>query len=282
MKKLQMTIATSHVDLHGERISPEALEDMACQIREQYLPMHIEHDIRYPPVSRVVSAEVIKLQDGEYALVGTAELFEESDSPESLAGDGRKIPIMDQDIQTIAVEYDRTFSSEEGQMLLRELSQISAENEKPKEIVKKAFEPVSTLIILAGVFIVGSIAKGFFSKLGSDLYERFNGALVKYYQKRTSSEQILDLCFLVKQRNRNFEVHVLVVNPSEQELNELFASKFDGVDTLFASLSDSDFAKVVFEYENQRLLMRYAVRDDSVPLIFVREKGEEGNGANTA
>jgi hypothetical protein len=133
-------------------------------------------------------------------------------------------------------------------------------------------------------FIVGSIAKGFFSKLGSDLYERFKGALVKYYQKRTSSEQILDLCFLVKQRNRNFEVHVVVANPSEQELNELFASKFEGVDTLLASLtlSEPDVAKVVFENENQRLLMRYAVRDDSVPLIFVREIGEEGNGANTA
>lgn len=96
MKKIQMTMATSHVDLHGDRILPSALEAAVRQIRKQYLPLIKEHDIRYPPRGRVVSAEVIKLHDGEYALQGTAEVFEESDSIESLTGDGRKIPIRDQ------------------------------------------------------------------------------------------------------------------------------------------------------------------------------------------
>jgi hypothetical protein len=120
LKKHQKIMTNSHVDLHGERMHPEALKSLARQSREQYMSITINHDIRYPPIGRVVSSKVIKLQDGEYALQGTLELFEESDSLESLIGDGRKIPIRDQDIQTIAVECNRTFMDKEGQELLRD------------------------------------------------------------------------------------------------------------------------------------------------------------------
>ena len=279
MKKIQIIMATSHVDLHGDMIHPKALEDAVRQIREKYLPMNIEHDIRHPPNGRIVSAEVIKLQDGAYALQGTVELFEESDSLESLTGDERKIPIRGQDIQTIVVEYNRTFRNKEGQELLYGLSQISGEIEKPREIIKKALEPISTLLIGAGVFVVGSIATGFFSKLGSDAYEGLKHVLIKYFRKKISSEQILDFCFSVKQCNRTFEVHVLIVNPSEQKIDELFTNGFNGVDSLLFSLplSESDVARVVLEYENQRLVIRYAVRSDSVPFMFVRAQKKEGN-----
>jgi len=281
MKRTQIIMATSHVDLHGDMIHPDALKDAVRQIKEKYLPYNIEHDIRRPPIGRIVSAKVIKLQDGQYALMATAELFEESDPLESLTGDGRKISIRDQDIQTIDFNYDSTFLDKEGQELLHELSQISGKIERPRKIVKKALEPISTLLIYAGVFVVGSIAKGFFSKLGSDAYGMLKNTLIKYFRnrKKISSEQILDLCFSVKQYNRTFEVHVLAVNPSEQKLNELFTSRFNGVDNLLVSLplSESDVARIVLEYENQRLLIRYAVNGDSVPFMFVRTQEKEGN-----
>ena len=84
----------------------------------------------------------------------------------------------------------------------------------------------------------------------------------------------MDFCFLVKHGNKNFEVHILVVNPSEKELDELFSSRFNGADDLIASIpcSELEVAKIVLEYENQRLLLRYAVRIDSVPLIFRKAK----------
>jgi len=281
MKKIQKIIATSHVDLHGDMIHPKALKDAVRQIKEKYLPYNIEHDIRRPPIGRIVSAKVAKLQDGQYALVATAELFEKSDSLESLTGDGRKIPIRDRDIQTADFNYDSTFLDKEGQELLHGLSQISGKIEGSREIVKKALEPVSTLLICAGVFIVGSIAKGFFSKLGSDAYEMLKNNLIRYFRnrKKISSEQILDFCFSAKQNNKIFEVHVLVVNPSEQKLDELFASRFNEIDNLLLSLplSESDVARIVLEYENQTLLVRYALKSDSVPFTFVREQKKEGN-----
>jgi hypothetical protein len=281
MKKIQKIIATSHVDLHGDMIHPKALKDAVRQIKEKYLPYNIEHDIRRPPIGRIVSAKVTKLQDGQYALVATAELFEKSDSLESLTGDGRKIPIRDRDIQTIDFYYDSTFLDKKGKELLRGLSQISGKIEGSREIVKKALEPVSTFLICMGVFIVGSIAKGFLSKLGSDAYEMLKNRLIKYFRNRKniSSEQILDFCFSVKQNNKNFEVHVLVINPSEQKLDDLFASRFNEIDNLLDSLplSESDVARIVLEYENQTLLVRYALKSDSVPFMFVKKEKKEGN-----
>lgn len=279
MKKIQGIMATTHIDRQGDQITREELETIANQIREHYFPLTYEHDIRNAPIGRIVTAEVIKLQDGEYALQSTSELFEESESLELLSGDGRRIKIRDQDIQSISVDYDYTFRDKEGQELLYELSQISGEKEEPRELAKKALEPVSTFLIAAGVFIFGSIATGFFSKLGSDLYERLKNALIKYARKKAPSDQILDFCFLVKEHDTTYEIHVLVVNPSEQKLLELFVSKFAGVDTLLASLhlSESDIAKVFFEYENQRLLVRYAVRNDCVPLMLTKAQSKESN-----
>jgi len=89
----------------------------------------------------------------------------------------------------------------------------------------------------------------------------------------------LDFCFSVKQNNKTFEVHVLVINPSEQKLDDLFASRFNEIDNLLDSLplSESDVARIVLEYENQTLLVRYALKSDSVPFMFVKKEKKEGN-----
>ena len=273
MKLVKGIVATTHVDLHGDRMALQALQGLARQVGEHYLPVDVNHDPRYPPVGRVDSAEIIELPDGEYAIQCTQEMFEEADSLESLNGDGRKIRIKDQNIQTIAVEYDRTFRDEKGEELLRELSQISGEDEKPTQTLKKAVEPISTLLIAAGICALGSIAVGFFTKLGSDFYDKLKNALISYYRDNNSSERLLDFCFVTQQNNSTFEIHVLVVNPTEQKLNELFNSRFNEIDTRLSSLPliDSDVAKIVFEYNNQKLLMLYAVRSDSVPVLWGSE-----------
>ena len=61
IKKYKMRIATSHIDLHGERLSLEALNSLARQINERYLPINVNHDIRRPIVGRMVHAEVVRL-----------------------------------------------------------------------------------------------------------------------------------------------------------------------------------------------------------------------------
>jgi len=264
-----MIMATSHVDLHGDKLTREALQSSANQVKERYLPINVNHDIRYPPVGRVTSAEIVELPGGESALVGTGELFEESDTFESLVGDGRKMRVMNVDANTFSVFYDHAFLDKDGQELVSELSTISGE--KPTLFLKKALDPVQVLLIVAGVFVLGSVAQGFFKKIGSDLYEKLRDSLIKYCKTTSRSDNMIDFCFSVKQSGRVFEVHILVDRPSEVELNDLFASEFGGLDNLLASLSIDekiDIAQVVLEYKNQKLTIRYATRSDCVPFEF--------------
>ena len=133
-----------------------------------------------------------------------------------------------------------------------------------------------TLVVGAGLLVVGSIARGFFSTLGPDIYERLGDRLTRYYRKKIPAEQILDFRFSARHDDRPVEVHVLVVNPSERELDELLASGIDGIDTPLVSLplGESDIAGVVLEWKNRRFLVRHAVREDCVPPIL--PKAEEG------
>jgi hypothetical protein len=280
MKKVQMIMATTHVDLHNECLTPEALEDAVEQLKHNYVPINYNHDIRYPPLGRVVSAEVIKLPDGEYALQATGELFEESDSPHKLAGDGREIPTSSVETQTFHIQFDRTFRDEDGQELVDRLHKLSESVEKPAEFIKKALEPIQVLLIASGIYIVGSIAKGFLSKLGSDIYEKLRDTLIAYYRNKTP-ESILDFCFYVKEGARRVEVHVLLVNPTVENVSELLQSNFAELDEILSSLplQKSNVSQVVLEYKNKELSVRYAVRNDSVPLHFVKKVKKDGSGS---
>jgi hypothetical protein len=74
--KVQTGIAsTTHVDLHSDRLSKSALEDMARQIGARYVPYLIEHDWN-KHVGVILYGKVFQLKDREYALGVVVGLFE--------------------------------------------------------------------------------------------------------------------------------------------------------------------------------------------------------------
>lgn len=276
MKRYRAIMSTTHVDLHGERMSLEALNSFVQSVREKYLPININHDDRCPPVGRVVGAEIVKLPDGEYAVQGIMEAFEPSDTIESLAGDGRKIPVLDKDIQRFLAHYDRSFSDSEGKALIQTLEELSGQ--EPVFTMKKALEPVSILIIATGIFVFGSIGQGFFKKLGEDLYLKLKNVLVEYYAKKTRPDQVLELSFSTNKNDNIFEVKVLLDNPSEEMLNDFFSGGITGIDHILALLPEGfekNMATIVLEYGDKKLLLSYAVRNDAVPITFLaKPKGK--------
>ena len=280
MKIMKSIMATTHLDLHGEMLTKEALDGMVEQVKTEYIPVLWNHDIRYPPLGRIVSAEVVKLPDGHFALEATSEIFEESDPPEVLAGDGREIPLHYQETPTFNIQYDRTFRDDDGQLLVDQLHQLSNSQVEPREFVKKALDPIQVLMIGTGVYVIGSIAKGFLSKLGSDLYEKLRNTLVQYYRKRKQPDSILDFCFYVNDDGKETEVHVLLTNPTAEMVTELLDNKFGGLDTILESskLKASGVSSVVIDYKSQNFSIRYAVRKDAVPLIARRKNNVDGSG----
>lgn len=269
MKKYRAIMSTTHVDLHGDKMSLEALNCLAKSVREKYLPVSINHDVRSPPVGRVASAEVVKLPDGEYGVQGTIEVFEPSDTIESLTGDGRKIPIHDKDIQRFFAHYDRSFSDAEGQGLIKRLGELSGQ--EPQYTIKKALEPVSVLIIAAGIFVFGSIGQGFFKKLGEDLYLKLKDTLARYYAKKTRPDQVLEFSFSAEKHEKVFEVKVLLDNPSEKTIGDFFTTGIKDIDHTLALLPEDmekDIAIIVLEYRDKQISISHAVRNDSVPIAL--------------
>lgn len=270
MKTTTARVATTHVDLQGDKLTVGALTDMVRQITECYLPMTLEHDIRYPPIGRAVSARVVDLPDGEHALEVVSEVFEQGDSLDSLAGDGRRMTVWSESTEKFAVHYDRAFTGPAQSQLLDDLHRLAPSDPKPQEYGKKSLEPVVALTIVVGLgsLTVGPFFKGFFQKLGEDTYDRLRDLLAQHWGRRRSRQEILDVCICAAPRGQPLEVHVVVSQPSSRRIQRLFDSGLKTLDDLLSGLPlrDHDIARVVLTYGGDSLALSYVVRGDCVPL----------------
>lgn len=274
MKVIRTRISTTHVDLHGDRMTREALEGASKQISDHYIPIMWNHDIRYPPLGRTVSAEVVPLEDGEYALDTVGEYWEEGDTLESLRGDGRFLRLRTDDYVTFAVRHDRSFRDDKGEAFIRELGELAGVEPQVEE--KKALEPVSTLTIAVGAFALGTIAAGFLSRLGSDLYDALGDRLKSFFQRNPERECLVDFEFVVDHQERRIEAHVVVDKATPEKLEDLFRNRFAELDPIVESICRMvpDVARVVAECDEGEMRLRYAVRIDGVPLMGRPSQGE--------
>ena len=71
-------LATTHLLADGHKLSKQALDGMASEINEAEwsIPGNVEHDHTLPPIGKIISAEVKSIEDGEFPLVATSEIFE--------------------------------------------------------------------------------------------------------------------------------------------------------------------------------------------------------------
>lgn len=266
MRKIKMSMLKSG-DIDGEIITPESLIDSVSQFDEGCIPLTLEHDIRNPPMGRVVSAEIVVLDDGTHLLQGEAEIFEETDDLNSLGNDGKAVKIYDKEIDKFLVSYDQTFKGEDAEELSRELQGLGGEH---GDFRQYSVDPVSVLIIAAGIFAIQGIANGFFSKLGEDIYEQFKSILQRYFAKISArkKENLLQFQFFVRtSSNRVVEVNVVMTNPSQQDLNGFFAYVPHQLDELLSNLriDELDICQLIFSYEFTKLQLLYVLRSDGVP-----------------
>lgn len=267
MRRVQGIATTTHVDLHGEAMTLSELEGFVRQVRECYIPAGVEHDIRNPPMGRIVSGEVVRLPDGEHGLLVTEELYESTDTASSLAGDGRRMVTSCRETQGLAVMYDRTFDSEAGRTLLADLASLTDGQEPPRPGFKKALEPIPTLIMSAGIFLLGGVASGFLSRVGADAYDNLKAALRRYLSTEKPRERIFDFCMYVHAPRGEMEVHILLTSPSPDELAAALDGSLASVDRLLAQLpmNEVDIARVVYQVGADGPYLLYTVRGDGVP-----------------
>jgi hypothetical protein len=271
MKIVEAILATSHVDLHNERLTPSALEGMVRQINLQCIPMGLEHDPRIPPQGRVLSAGIQQLEDGEYAVRGVIQQFEPGDEIE-LVEDGREIPLHEHSDGSIHLTYDRSYKTLQDQELLKQLAKISGA--QLHEEAKKSLDPLSTLAV-AGKFVLGEIASGLLKRIGSDGWDAFKGKLgdLLARRKEAGQENLLTFECIVPVDDHRVSVEVHLSNPSREDVHAFFEEGLKLLDVGLAPFLNSSphLRRLVIQYEQDKMLVKFGVRKDAVPMAFHEE-----------
>ena len=271
----EKVIATTCVDNHGERLTKAALESMVEQSRAAIIPVLSEHDPRNPPIGRTLDALIRKRSDGEYELVVTFEQFDHYasignyDSPID-EHDHRDTLVRSYPEDAIQVVWDRSYREPTDQRMLGQLASLGAPRMHLVEAHKKAIEPVSFLI-LGGAYVLGKIVEGILSKIGSDVWEGFKSTLSKILKRKRidTGEAVLQLDLTLSAENARYSVSVFATNPKETDIDMLFDRNIHHIDPLVAKIlaTDVDVRVVVLEQQNERLSIKYVIRQDGIPMI---------------
>jgi hypothetical protein len=264
----KMRMITSHVDRHNEQLHLSLLEDLVTLVNRQYTPMGIEHDPRIPPVGRVLSAHIEELEDGEFAVDGIAEIFEEGQEPE-FRDDGREIPLKAFDDDRLYICPDRSYRNSDDQQLLEGITSLIDAEFRPQ--LKKSVEPIS-LLIVAAVFVAGGIANGFLNKIGEDAWDLFKAKLIELVNRKRQKgeESLLSFEFTVHKDGQPLCLETILSNPTESDINAFLQEGLERLDRITPQIfkSKHHLRKIVFEYEKGRLRVIFGLRKDAVP-VFV-------------
>jgi hypothetical protein len=277
MRKVKMVIARSGV-IDRELVPPEVIVESAKQFNQEYIPLTNGHDIRKPPVGRVISAEMVVLDDGIHLLQGEAEIFEESDHIGSMPQYGKSIKICAEEVDKFLALGNQSFEEDEDIAdLYRELRALGGVD--PKRAYREdSIEPLSLLIIGFGIFALQGISNGFFSKLGEDLYEKLKLKLKKIFEKRSlkKTENLLQFQFFVTSHvGRTIEVNVVITNPTQNDIDGFFSFVPEMLDTMLPGLPIDDLCRVVLSYESTQLKLLYVLRSDGMPFTLYDQERED-------
>ena len=255
---------TTHVDQQNERFARSALESAADQLRRSYIPIGLEHDPRLPPFGRVVSAKLLDLSDGEVGLFGLMELFEPNEVI-PLANDDRTIPAREEPIGVVELIADRGLLEAFG----HELSEIETllDRRISTEIKKGVGGP--EVLTLAATFVLGAIAGGFLQQLGADIYAGIKHQVLRIFRKEYQADRLLRILVTVENGPHRVTIDVIVTNPSPDQISLLFDAVPRQLDAEVPQILDAnpDIRRLVFELSGPKLIHKFAVRRDAVPLF---------------
>lgn len=266
MKELRAVLSSTAVDSQQEQFAVEVLESMAQGVSRAYIPIFMHHDPRIPPIGRIAAAEVVP-NGAEVRLEGVLEVWEAGDNPDDLRGDGRRFLVDSPPLVPFEVIFDHSHRDPGMLLWVRELAQLASFEAKPKYHAKKAVEPLSTLTIVAGAFVLGGIAAGFLNQLGADLYETLKHKLHQYGDKRRATETLLVFKFIASVQKEHLEVHVVVEDVASDVIDRLFDVGLRQVDTVAEAIRSENpsIVRLVFHWDGEAPHLLYTIDLHGVP-----------------
>lgn len=267
MEKRKLRLATTHIDRHGERFSIGALETMVEQSNKQIIPLGYEHDPRVPPLGRVIKTELIELEDGEFAVEGIAEIFDNEFVGITDTGN-REIPVRTYDKGIFKVVSDRNFRDEESKKDIEDLKNI-LNNAKTEEEIKKSLDPI-TILTIGGAFVLGGIATGFLGEIGADAHNILKEKLKNIFKKPKveGQEKLFTFDTTITSGKKYINVEVIITNPTSEDIQKFFDEGIRELDQVIPGyfLGENNIKRIVFEYKTDNLKLKFALLKNGIPI----------------
>jgi hypothetical protein len=238
--KFRGIAATTHVDLHGDQFTKEALEKTVEEFYTKNEPVwgFWNHQVTLPPITVVTSQEVKEAGDGEYQLVVEGEFFEEKKF-ELLEESGLVFTVLTEDVlegspdlpPILAHEYleiifdPRNFRQNDAKKIITSINEVV--ETKSDLIVRKAEIPQPILYVLvafAGGFIarygemVADKSKELAKELLWNISNRFNEFL-----SITKTQDPIDVVFGIPISNSDIVVEGCVEGATNKLLSYAWA-----------------------------------------------------------
>ena len=264
MSKVKIRMSTTHVDRHGEQMSVEVLHSMAKQINKDIIPLGVEHDPRIPPLGRIIQGEVIKLEDGHFALEGTCELFDGAELE-----DIGKREIKTRSFKSLEIIADRNYRNKDDIVLLSEIKNLLNSKSPIGYEIKKALDPIS-IITIGGAFILGNVVNGFFGEIGADGYQLLKKKLGELFQKTKEGEKekLFVFATTIKKGRNQIDFEVIMTNPTLEQIENFYETGIYQLEGLSKEVFDLNipFKKITCEYPVNKLIFKFGVLKNGIPL----------------
>ena len=268
MFKKTRIVSSTHEDLDGDVMAPEAIHDMCRQFNEKFIPINIEHDPLCPPVGRVESARVVDLGNGHLGVEATILYYEPGDDLDALRNHEKSVALSVENGPGVVVSFDRSYGH------MKPPPEIAALGAIPGVTLsydgKKGTDPISTLVVGAGVFAVAAFSKGFFGALGKDAYEALKGGLKRVFEGVSGDDKLLIMKIFVDFCDQAREVDLVLKNPSASDIDWLLGKGLFQIEQVVPKILEHrpDIAKIVAVYEDGTLQIQYGMTTDALPLLI--------------
>ena len=271
MKQYNKVIHSTRIDAHDDVISKEELENMAIRMANRCILVSYQHDPRHPPLGRLVSTRIIESEDGESELVGTLEIWDNNDNLSSLGRSDLKIENNGKDYNKPTVLYDHSFLNPEDQQLISEITGMGFESD---QVIKKALEPLSTIVICGfATYLLGRAVNGFidgFSKqLGQDTAVKLENVLKNLLSKPRAVERLVIFRVPIIEDGSQKEIRfieIILEKPSDIEcfFNNHNLSDIDS-QIMGAVKGEPRTLEIVIGWKDGKPNILYTIRNDGIP-----------------
>ncbi|MHA8055518.1 hypothetical protein VR611_06190 [Aquirufa nivalisilvae] len=267
---MKLRLVTTHLDRHGERFTLGALKSIVEQSNKYIIPIGIEHDPRITPKGRVIMAELVELEDGEFAVEGVVEFFD--DDFENLTDTyNREIPVRIYKYGNFKIVTDRNFRDENSKKDIEDLKSI-LKNAKTEEEIKKSLEPISILTLGSG-FVLGGIANGFLGEIGAEAYRALVEKLKQIYNKPVIEEQekLFKFDTTITKGKKSVNVQVIISNPTVNDIQVFFDKGIKQLDIILLKYikGNKHIKVIVFEYKSNSLELKFALSKKGIPIELI-------------